>query len=81
VGDGGGVELGGVNGDSNRGLDSRAESLGVAEADESDRVNLGLDEGSVVKVSLGSNLEADVGGRGCIDRTVNKNQFDCSSAL
>lgn len=56
---GGVVELGGVEGKTERGLDTRAESLGVAEDKNTRVVDLGLDEGGVVKVSLGTDLERD----------------------
>lgn len=56
------VELGGVEGKAERGLDAGAESLGVAEDKDTRVVDLGLDEGGVVKVSLGADLERDTAG-------------------
>lgn len=61
------VELGGVEGEAERGLDTGAESLGVAEDKDTGVVDLGLDKGSVVEVRLGADLEGDgLGGRLCV---------------
>lgn len=69
VAGGGVVELGGVEGKAERGLDTGAESLGVAEDKDTSVVDLGLDEGGVVEVSLGADLDGDVagGGLGVVD--------------
>lgn len=63
------VELGGVEGKAERGLDTGAEGLGVAEDKDTSVVDLGLDKGGVVKVSLGADLEGDGtgGGLGVVD--------------
>lgn len=58
------VELGGVEGKTESGLDTGAESLGVAEDENTSVVDLGLDESGVVKVSLGADLEGDTAGSG-----------------
>lgn len=63
VGDGrglGGRELGSVEGKTERGLDAWSESLGVAEAQDTEVVDLGLDKGGVVEVGLGADLEVDL---------------------
>lgn len=57
----GASELGSVEGKTQGSLDTWSESLGVAEAEDTDIVDLGLDEGGVVEVSLGSDLEVDLG--------------------
>ena len=54
------AELDSVEGKTERGLDTRSESLGVAEAEDTGVVDLGLDESGVVKVGLGTDLEVDV---------------------
>lgn len=56
------VELGGVEGKAKGGLDAGAEGLGVAEDEDTGVVDLGLDKGGVVKVSLGADLERDTAG-------------------
>jgi len=56
------VELGGVKGETEGGLDAGAEGLGVAEDKDTSVVDLGLDKGGVVKVSLGTDLERDTAG-------------------
>lgn len=56
------VELGGVEGKAEGSLDTGAESLGVAEDEDTGVVDLGLDEGGVVKVGLGTDLEGDTAG-------------------
>ena len=56
---GGVVDSSGVEGKTEGSLDARSESLGVAEAEDTRVVDLGLDEGGVVKVSLGSDLDGD----------------------
>ena len=59
----------GVEREAERGLDARAEGLGEAEDEKTDRVDLGLDKGGGVEVVLGADLEGDlVGGRlGVVD--------------
>lgn len=59
----------GVEGEAERGLDTRAEGLGVAKDEKTSRVDLGLDKGGGVEVVLGADLEGDlVGGRlGVVD--------------
>jgi len=66
---GGVVESGGVESETPRDLDTGSESLGVTEAEDTSVVDLGLDESSVVKVGLGSDLERDTagGGLGVVD--------------
>lgn len=54
------AELGGVERKTERGLDAGAQRLGVAEAEDTRVVDLGLDEGGVVEVGLGADLEVDV---------------------
>ena len=56
---GGVVDSGGVEGKTESGLDARSEGLGVAEAENTRVVDLGLDERGVVKVGLGSDLDGD----------------------
>jgi hypothetical protein len=53
------AKLGGVEGQTEGGFDAWSESLGVAEAEDSGVVDLGLDKGGVVKVGLGTDLEVD----------------------
>jgi len=66
---GGVVESGGVESETPRDLDTGSESLGVTEAEDTSVVDLGLDEGGVVKVGLGSDFEGDTtgGGLGVVD--------------
>lgn len=54
------AELDSVESKTERGLDTRSESLGVAEAEDTGVVDLGLNESGVVKVGLGTDLEVDV---------------------
>lgn len=62
---GGILELVGVDGNTKRGLDTRAEGLGVGESKSTSAGNLGLDKCSLVKIDLGANFEVHgVGGRG-----------------
>lgn len=53
-------ELGRVKSETEGSLDAWSEGLGVAEAQETEVVDLCLDEGGVVKVSLGTDLEVDL---------------------
>lgn len=53
-------ELAGVEGQAERGLDAGAEGLSVAEAENTEVVHLGLDEGGVVEVDLGADLEVNL---------------------
>ena len=66
-GDGGRESLG-VEGETERGLDSGSEGLGVAEGEETKVVDLGLDERRGVQVGLDSDLEVDARGLGVVDR-------------
>lgn len=54
------AELDSVKSKTERGLDTRSESLGVAEAEDTGVVDLGLDESGVVEVGLGTDLEVDI---------------------
>lgn len=62
LGDLGLAELLGVEGNTEGSLDTRAKALGVAEVKDAGSVELGLDEGSAVKVRLDTDLKGDVGG-------------------
>ena len=53
-------ELDRVEGKTKGGLDTGAESLGVAKGQDTRVVNLGFDEGSVVEVGLRTNLQVHV---------------------
>lgn len=57
------VEALGVETQTERDLDARAQSLGVTEAQDTRVVDLGLDERGVVEVGLGADLEVDLTGR------------------
>jgi len=61
-GTGGGdlVKALGVESETEVCLDTRAKGLGVAEAEDTSVVDLGLDESSIIKVSLGADLKVDV---------------------
>ena len=63
------VQLLSIEGETEGSLDTGAESLSVAEANDTSVIDLGLDEGSSVKVDLGADLEGDtaVGGLGVVD--------------
>lgn len=54
------AELDSVEGKAERCLDTGSQSLGVAKAEDTGVVDLGLHKGSVVKVGLGTNLKVDV---------------------
>ena len=55
-------DLKGVERETKGGLDARTQGLGVAEGQDTGVVDLGLDERSVVKVGLGTDLEVHVAG-------------------
>jgi hypothetical protein len=63
------VQLLGVESETERRLDTRSESLGVAEGNNTRVVDLGLDEGRGVEVGLGADFERDtaVGVLGVVD--------------
>jgi hypothetical protein len=53
------VELGSVNGSTDRGLDTRAERLSVTETNDTVVGDLGLNEGSRIQLELGTNFKSN----------------------
>jgi hypothetical protein len=53
------IELGSVNGGANRSLNTRAESLSVAEANNTSVGDLGLSEGSSIQLKLGTDFKGN----------------------
>jgi len=53
------VELGSINGSTDRGLDTRAESLSITETNDTVVGDLGLDESSRIQLKLGTDFKSN----------------------